>query len=339
MNVELFTAIPNIVQSDRQHFVNELKRIARQSEKYNFRGVLVYSDNSLADPWLVTSLILSETEKLLPMIALQPVYMHPYTVAKKIASIALIHERQIALNLVAGGFVNDLKALGDQTEHDRRYDRLREYTQIIQKLLASDGPVTFDGEFYQVKNLKLTPEIPESLRPLYYLSGSSSAARETADTLGARLIQYPEPKEEFSQDNMNGGDAAKGIRIGILTRPSHDEAWSDAFDRFPETRIGELAHQLAKNISDSEWHKRLSRNGENSSGGNGQSVYWLGPFNHYHTFCPYLVGDFSEVADEISAYLKAGCTTCILDTPVSEFELENTLRVFNRADAQIHTAL
>src|SRR5690625_5580889 len=104
------------------------------------------------------------------MIALQPVYMHPYTVAKKISSIALLYNRQLSLNLIAGVFKNDLLALGDDTEHDRRYDRLIEYTQIIQGLLKGER-VTLDGDFYSVKNLKLEPELPDDLQPLTNCSG------------------------------------------------------------------------------------------------------------------------------------------------------------------------
>ena len=326
MEVELFTTIPESIKSDRTQFVDELKRISIQSENHGYKGILVYSDNRLADPWIVTELILNHTRKLLPMVALQPFYMHPYTVAKKISSIALIHGRRISLNLVAGGYINDLKALGDTTDHDRRYDRLIEYTEIIQQLLTSPGPVTYEGEFYNVKNLKLEPKIPADLLPLYYLSGSSKAAKNAADKLNAKLILYPEPIKDGEESSWN----VSGIRIGILARPTNDRAWSDAHERFPATRIGEISHQLAKKTSDSEWHKNLSNHSVNGHVSEEKSVYWLGPFEHYHTFCPYLVGEYNEVAEALSGYIKAGCTTCIVDTPISELELQSTMNVFDR---------
>ncbi len=332
MEVELFTTIPESIKNDRVQFVGELKRISVESENYGYKGILVYSDNRLADPWIVTELILNHTRKLLPMVALQPVYMHPYTVAKKISSIALIHGRRISLNLVAGGYINDLKALGGATDHDKRYDRLTEYTEIIQQLLSSSDPVTYEGEFYNVKNLRLEPKMPADLLPLYYLSGSSKAAKNAADKLNAKLIQYPEPiknGEELSRD-------VKGIRIGILARPTHDRAWSDAHERFPATRIGEISHQLAKKTSDSEWHKKLSNHNGDGKISEEEPVYWLGPFEHYHTFCPYLVGEYNEVAEALSGYIKAGCTTCIVDTPISELELQSTMNVFDRVHKKLN---
>ena len=93
--------------------------------------------------------------------AVQPVYMHPYAVAKQITSLGHLHERQVYLNMVAGGFKNDLEALNDATPHDQRYARLIEYTTIIMQLLVSDAPVSYDGDFTRSTKLKLTPPLPE----------------------------------------------------------------------------------------------------------------------------------------------------------------------------------
>lgn len=329
MDIDLFTTTPQSVEFDRYLFLKELKRISRQTEKYGYKGILVYSDNRLADPWLMTGIILAETTHLLPMIALQPMYLHPYTAAKKIASIGLIYDRPIALNLVAGGFVNDLIAIGDHTPHDKRYERLAEYAEIIQLLLTSNKAVTYKGEFYEIKNLKLQPVLPKHLQPEYYLSGSSDMARKTAARLGAKLIEYPEPTADYVKSGRTNGNGVRGIRIGILARHTHEKAWSDARTRFPKVRSGELSHEMAKKTSDSEWHKNLS--GQNGYDLCEESVYWLGPFKHYHTFCPYLVGDYEEVARELSGYLQVGCKTCILDIPISEIDLQSTLRVFDQA--------
>jgi len=334
MKANLFTTLPESLKSDRVQFIRELKRIAVQSEKYGYMGTLINSDNRLADPWVVTSLILDETTHLLPMVALQPVYMHPYSVAKKVSSIAFIHNRKIALNLVAGGYLNDLKALGGSVDHHRRYDRLVEYTEIIQKLLTSSEVVTYEGEFYQIKNLKLNPEIPADLLPDYYLSGSCDAAKEASACLGVQLIQYPEPVEELTKSSANGNVLVEGIRIGVLARHNHDKAWKEAHERFPATRKGETSQQVAQKTSDAEWYKKLSSQNGNGKPHETEPVYWLAPFEHYLTICPYLVGSYDEVAKAISKYLDAGCKTCIIDTPVSDIELHSTMQVFNRA--QIH---
>jgi alkanesulfonate monooxygenase len=50
-----------------------------------------------------------------------------------VASLAFLHGRRVYLNMVAGGFAHDLAALDDRTPHDQRYERLIEYTLIVQQ--------------------------------------------------------------------------------------------------------------------------------------------------------------------------------------------------------------
>src|SRR5690606_27539223 len=109
----------------------------------------------------------------------QPVYMHPYTVAKMVSSLAYLYERPVDLNMLAGGFKNDLVALGDHTPHDERYERTTEYALIVKRLLAGEA-VTVDGRYYDVKNLRLTPPLPDELMPRFLISGSSPAGLAAA---------------------------------------------------------------------------------------------------------------------------------------------------------------
>ena len=89
------------------------------------------------DPWLLSQIIIQNTAALEPLVAVQSVYMHPFSLAKMVSSLSYLHNRRLCLNMVAGGFKNDLAALDDMTPHDRRYDRVVEYTTIIQRLLAA----------------------------------------------------------------------------------------------------------------------------------------------------------------------------------------------------------
>ncbi len=140
----------------------------------------------------MSHVILQNTSRLCPLVAVQPIYMHPYTVAKMVSSLAFLYGRRIYLNMVAGGFKNDLNALNDPTPHDRRYDRLVEYTTVIKLLLGTEGPVTFSGEFYQINQLKLAPPLPKELFPGILISGSSDAGLAAALAIGATAIKLPE---------------------------------------------------------------------------------------------------------------------------------------------------
>jgi alkanesulfonate monooxygenase len=75
-----------------------------------------------------------------------------------------MHGRRVWLNLVAGGFTNDLAALGDKTPHDERYGRATEYAHVIRGLLTGEA-TTLVGRYYRVRNLRLTPKLPAELQP------------------------------------------------------------------------------------------------------------------------------------------------------------------------------
>ncbi|MCS7007965.1 MAG: alkanesulfonate monooxygenase, partial [Thermoleophilia bacterium] len=107
-------------------------------------------------------------------------------------------------------------------------------------------------------------------------------------------------------------------RVGIVARPSSEEAWAAAWERFPADRKGQIAHALAMKVSDSHWHRRLSETDESPQG-----PYWLHPFRNYKTFCPYLVGSYDEVGAELGRYYDLGFRTFIFDVPVTRDDLSH----------------
>ncbi len=326
VELQLFSTCPSSLVSP-ENYRERIGTVARWSEHAGCAGILVYTDNTLVDPWMVSQIILQETRSLCPLVAVQPVYMHPYSVAKMVWSAGVLYGRRMFLNMVAGGFKNDLVALGDTTPHDSRYQRLVEYTVIIQQLLGGQNPVTFEGQFYKVSGLKLNSPLPPELRPGILVSGSSEAGLAAAQEMGAIPVKYPEPLGPVASiaERENNGS---GIRIGIIARPSEEEAWAVARDRFPADRKGQLTRQLATKVSDSQWHKQLAEIGKDPSP---RGTYWLHPFENYHTNCPYLVGSYASVAEELSKYIKSGFRTFILDIPPAEEELDHAAAVFGAA--------
>lgn len=330
MTVELFSTCPQSKDVDPAAYARRVADVARWSERAGYRGILVYTDNGLLDPWLVAQIVLDATSRLCPLVAVQPVYMHPYTVAKLVASIASLRQRRVYLNMVAGGFRNDLLALGDETPHDLRYERLVEYTQVVLRLLGGER-VSHDGAFFTLRNVLLTPTLPPELMPGVFVSGSSEAGAAAARALGATAVKYPKPPDEEAPTAE--ATTRTGIRIGVIARDDDVAAWTIAHDRFPPDRRGKVTHELAMKTSDSDWHRQLSRLG--STPPSPANPYWLGPFEHYKTFCPYLVGSYERVADELERYLRLGFETFILDIPPDEAELGYTAEAFARAAARL----
>jgi alkanesulfonate monooxygenase len=332
-DVEIFATCPQSKDVEQRDYLQRVQDVARWSDEAGYRGILVYTDNSIVDPWLVSQIILQSTTQLCPLIAVQPIYMHPYTAAKMVSTLAFLHERRIFLNMLAGGFKNDLIALNDETPHDDRYLRTVEYTQIIKALLSSPEPVSFEGKYYKVTNLRMTPPLPEELFPGILISGSSDAGLAAAREIGATAVKYPKPPGE--EDHARGDTIESGVRVGIIARDDSDEAWKVALERFPEDRKGQITHQVAMKVTDSQWHKQLSQLGESPV--SEENPYWLGPFQNYKTFCPYLVGSYDAVATEVARYMGQGYGMFILDIPPSQGEIEHTATVFDRAQALAHS--
>ena len=215
-----FGAIP--VWSD---YLRKVREVAEWSDDAGIEGILVYTDNSLVDPWQVSQVILCSTSNLAPLVALQPVYMHPYTAAKMVTTFSYLFNRRVYLNMVAGGFRNDLIALDDCTEHDDRYDRIVEYVSIMKCLFDEPGPLTFTGDYYTVKNLILKPRIRPELVPEVFVSGTSRAGVAAAHKIGATSISYPGTPsgETISRDvtgrNTNRYYRARGINGSMANCP------------------------------------------------------------------------------------------------------------------------
>lgn len=323
--VEIFSTCPESSRVPPELYRQRVIDVARWSEDAGCRGILVYSDNSLLDPWLLSHLIIQNTTALCPLVAVQPIYMHPYTVAKMVVTFAQLYHRRIYLNMIAGGFKNDLLALNDTTPHDERYDRLVEYTMIIKRLLAAPAPVAFEGKFYRTDKLKLTPPLSGDLFPGIFISGSSDAGMAAARAIPATAIKYPRPPGE--EESVVDCGIECGVRVGIIAREREAEAWEAAYREFPEDRKGQLTRELATKVSDSLWHKQLAELDQASE----RSPYWLVPFQNYKTMCPYLVGSYSAVAGELARYLLSGYTTFILDIPRSAEELQHSRIAFDRA--------
>lgn len=322
--MKLLTTAPPSARFEQGTYLNTIRDLARWNEAAGIEGMLIYTDNSLADPWTVAQAILDCTSGFVPLVAVQPLYLSPYAAACKIASLAFLHGRKIALNLVAGGFRKDLDQLGDDLEHDPRYDRLVEYGHIVQALLRGEA-VNFSGAYYSMRHLKLQPSLPPELFPDIYVSGASEACIAAAAALGAVRFSYTSPPAELRAKAPLPSAGQLGLRLGIIARDTSDEAWQVAHARFPSDRRGQLAHRMARATTDSVWHQDISGLAEELPEAR-DGAYWLYPVRNYRTFCPYLVGSHAEVGTLIEEYAKLGFRCLILDVPQSKADLDHAMR-------------
>jgi alkanesulfonate monooxygenase len=194
---------------DPKKYVDELMRVAQFADSNGFEGILLFEGNDVfVEPWAMAQHIIGETTRSSPLIAVNPVYMHPFTAAKFVSSFAQLHGRKVYLNMITGTAVSDLQGLGDEQSHADRYVRLGEFIALMRQLLASPRPTTFEGRFYRASNLQLRPRLPPELMPEFLVAGQSEPAQRVARETGCIKMQM------LPRDLDRGLDAP-GVNFGI----------------------------------------------------------------------------------------------------------------------------
>jgi alkanesulfonate monooxygenase len=317
--LRVFSAIPRGPDPVRQ--IDELMRVVRFGEKNGLTGTLLFTGNDTpVEPWPMAQHILASTASSSPLIAVNPIYAHPFTVARFVHSLALLYRRKVYLNMITGTAVSDLDGLGSQLSHHDRYARLEEFIRIVSGLLSSRRPLNFSGRFYTTKNLMLPSEFPRALMPEFLIAGQSDDARRVAAQTGSLMMQMLPP-------NLEQGITAPGINLGIFARETREQAIREAKLRFRDNEEDRLLLQFSLENTDSVWKRRMdeiSRNGELRENG-----YWLLPFLVGQADCPYLIGNYEEIGTHLRQFAKMNVATVILDAVADEVELEHVSRALS----------
>jgi alkanesulfonate monooxygenase len=311
--LRVFPAIPR--NPNAAKYIDELMRVARFGERNGLEGPLLFAGNdTLIEPWSMAQHILAHTAKTSPLIAVNPVYMHPFTVAKFVSSFALLYRRKVYLNMITGTATSDLAGLGEQRSHEERYSRLGEFILIVRQLLASTRPVTFNGKFYAANNLQLRPGLAPALMPEFLIAGQSDDARRVATQMGCLMMQMLPP-------NLEQGINAPGVNFGIFAREERDQARRAAKLLFQDSAEKRELLKYSMENTDSVWKRRLNEAGQN--GELHENGYWLLPFLTFQADCPYLVGSYTEIGAKLRCFAEMNVGTIILDVVADEQELDH----------------
>jgi alkanesulfonate monooxygenase len=328
--VTIYSTCRSSIGYDQNSHLRKLLDIAGWADDAGYRGALVYSDNTSIDAWMAAQAAIAKTATFVPLVAVQPLDMTPFALARAVSSLAHLYGRRVDLNFVSGGFSRDLAVQGDVLPHDARYDRLTEYVTIVRMLLGG-GLASYAGQYYNVRRARLTAPVPDGLLPTAYVSGSSAASLQAGESLGIGQLSFPLLPDDFASPDVRKNKFGSGICIGIIARDDSFEAWRIARKRFPADPEGAERMKLLLSASVSSWQPQLASVpiADEAEGG----AYWLVPFRYHHTFCPYLVGSYDEVAQAVTAYLNGGIRTFVLDIPQEPDDLHHARIAIERAVA------
>jgi alkanesulfonate monooxygenase len=326
----VYGTMPELGGSDRAGYPGRLLEQARWLDEAGCRGALLFSDNENIEAWTAAQMIIAGTDRFVPLVAVNPVYMHPFSLAQVVSGIGILYRRGVDLNLVSGGFDLHLRKLGSRLSHEERYDRLTEYGHIVMGLLAGTGPVSRRGAYYTVSSAALPGPLDPGLMPRVFVSGASQDCVRAQRSLAVERLTYPREPGVYEGVRPLAGC---GLRLGIIAREDSAVAWRVARRRFPHDPAGEKSHDLAGTLVKSHWHQQQSMDALNGSAPAG--AYWLYPFRAYRTFAPYLVGSYDEVGELFARYRELGARTVILDHLPDPEELHHALTALKRSDPAV----
>ena len=111
---------------------------------------------------------------------------NPAVVAQAMATIASLNPGRVMLGVGTGESMNEVPVLGiEGPDFKERFGRLKEAIEIMRKLWTEER-VTFDGEYFHLRNATVYDR-PERPIPLYVAASGESAAR-LAGRVGDGLI-------------------------------------------------------------------------------------------------------------------------------------------------------
>jgi len=123
--LKVFGTIPGILDKDHHaedNYVSSIVAISRWAEVSGFQGALVRYNHHVLNPWIVAEQLMEHTTGFIPLVAVQPASMHPYTLAKTIEGLTQMYNRPVYLNMVTGAVSDELRHLGSTLDHDERYE-------------------------------------------------------------------------------------------------------------------------------------------------------------------------------------------------------------------------
>jgi FMNH2-dependent dimethyl sulfone monooxygenase len=214
-------------------------KLARLAEKNGFdyalsqiRFTAGYGAEFQHEPVAFTQALLAGTERLKVIAALLPGPWNPALAAKQIATIDILTNGRVAVNIVSGWFKGEFRAIGEPwLEHDERYRRSEEFIRALKGIWTEES-FTFKGDFYRFDNYSLKPKPLQKPYPEIFQGGSSRAAREMASRVSDWYFTNGNTVEGIkaqvddirAKARANHHSVKIGVNAFIIARDTEEEA-------------------------------------------------------------------------------------------------------------------
>lgn len=289
----------------------------RKAEQVGIQGLLTDFGASKPDSILLATALGLATTKIEFIIAYRSGLIMPTSFVQQLNTLSALIGGRLSLNIVAGHSPEEQAYYGDFLPREQRYARTAEFLELCLALWRRNGPVTYDGRFYQTKDTRLNIPYVANQRtfPEIFIAGGSNEAQELAircGTLWMRMGDTPENLRESNQKVLSAGKEI-GLRMAVIARPTHDEAVQAAHEL-----VASLDQSLQESHKESEFVKK-------SDSVSIKAIYrmadenewpapylWRGAVRTHGPATVCMVGSPEELACAFMEYKQIGITQFIL---------------------------
>jgi FMNH2-dependent dimethyl sulfone monooxygenase len=199
--------------------------------------------------------LLAATTKLKVIAAILPGPWNPVLAAKQLATIDLLTEGRIAVNIVSGWFRGEFTAIGEHwLDHDERYRRSKEFIEALKGIWTQDN-FTYRGDFYRFSNYTLKPKPLQQPHPEIFQGGSSRAARDNAASVSDWYFTNGNTVEGIKAqvDDIRAKAAANnhsvkiGVNAFVIARDTEEEAKAvlkEIIDKANPDAVNAFGHEV-----------------------------------------------------------------------------------------------
>lgn len=172
------------IMIEGQHGLNwsRWQRIAQAVEELGFAGLFRsdhFTDSTPPDMdslelWVSLTWLASHTQRIEFGPLVTPVsFRHPVFTARTAKDVANLSGGRLILGLGAGWQEREHDKFGfELLEPSQRFDRFEEGVEVITRLLGSNEPVNFEGEFYRLREAILLPRPRQPGGPSILIGGN-----------------------------------------------------------------------------------------------------------------------------------------------------------------------
>jgi probable F420-dependent oxidoreductase len=162
-------------------------------------------------------------------------YRHPCVLAKEAATLDVLSGGRFELSLGAGWMRTDYEEAGMAYDEPKvRVERFEEAVQVLQGLLRTEGPFSFSGSHYQIRDHSLRPRPVQKPGPPLIIGGG-----------GKRVLSFAGRHADIVSINVNLAAGTGGAETAPNATPERTRekiAWvkEAAGDRFDELELNAL---------------------------------------------------------------------------------------------------